>query len=157
MPMRIPPDAKVIRDSRITLIRVISTLYDRLVNGDDGLKDKVKATMREKDASFAESDLVIAALRAGSGKSTIDVYKLYRMVDAGELKLSQFLDCITVSKERLKEFLPGAIIDKLTIKGAAPAEPALFTEFKDGMEIDLDELATSLAGAIAKTVPIKLT
>jgi hypothetical protein len=83
MPMRIPPDAKVIRDSRITLIRVISTLYDRLVNGDDGLKDKVKATMREKDASFAESDLVIAALRAGSGKSTIDVYKLYRMVDAG--------------------------------------------------------------------------
>jgi hypothetical protein len=33
----------------------------------------------------------------------------------------------------------------------------LFTEFKDGMEIDLDELATSLAGAIAKTVPIKLT
>jgi hypothetical protein len=63
MPIQVPPGTSIVTDHRLTLIRVISTLYERLVDADGSMKSKVKQTMLEKQASFAESDLVIAALR----------------------------------------------------------------------------------------------
>jgi hypothetical protein len=65
---------------RLTAIRVISTLSDRLVGGDDGLKAQVKAAMQSKHADFAESDLVIGALRPGSSSGAIDARKAYKLV-----------------------------------------------------------------------------
>jgi hypothetical protein len=152
--MRIPSDAKIIRDNRITLIRVISTLYDRLVNGDDGLKTRVKQTMQDKGASFAESDLVVAALRAGAAKTSIDPRRLWSLVEAGQLQLSHFLDCISVVKTPLAKYLSGQTIDQITSKPSTEPEPMLFTEFKPGVELDVEQLSTALAGAIAQAVPI---
>lgn len=151
--MRIPADAKTVRDSRVTLVRVITTLYERLVGGDDGLKAGVKATMLEKGASFAESDLVVAALRAGSAKGSIDPRKLHELVVAGTLTLAQFLDCVAVRKEPLKAFLAGGVIDTLTANGPAP-EPSLVTEFKEGVELDVEAIAETLVAALARAVPI---
>lgn len=154
MPMRIPADAHVVTDSRITLIRVISTLHDRLVEGTDGLKAKVKATLTAKGAQFAESDLVVAALRAGAAKRRIDPKALYALVKAKKLTIEQFLSCITVSREPLEQYLSGDQIEQISIPGKTP-EPSLFTEFREGVQLDIDELAESLAGAVARVVPIK--
>lgn len=154
MPIQIPADAKIVRDSRITLIRLISHLNDRLVEGEDGLKARVKKTLADKGADYAESDLVVAALRAGTAKGTIDARKLYDLVKARKLTLDQFLGCVSVSKKPLEKLLGGAAIESLTTRGPA-AEPSLCTEFKAGVELDVDQLAQTLAGAVAHLVPIK--
>jgi hypothetical protein len=154
MPIQVPPGASIVTDNRLTLIRVISTLYERLVDSDGSMKSKVKQTMLDKQASFAESDLVIAALRAGSSRSTIDARKLYGLVKSGRLKLTQFLECVSVVQKPLKTYLTGEEITKLSTVGPA-AEPSLVTEFKEGVQLDVDELAMTLAGAISKAVPIK--
>ena len=156
--MRIPADAKVVRDSRINFIRAIKTLNDRLVDGDNGMTAKVKASLQDKDAGFAESDYVVAALRAGAAKSAVNPRKLYKLVESGALKLNEFLDCITVRKEPLKEFLSGVAIEKLEDAPAAPATPQLITEWKEGVQLDVDSLAMELAKLIpaaAASVPIK--
>jgi hypothetical protein len=150
----IPSDAKPISDQRLTLIRVISTLRDRLVEGDGGLKARVKRTMLEKEARYAESDLVIAELRPGSTKGPIDPAALYELVELKQLSLAQFLQCITVQKEPLKKFLAGGVIDRLTSAIPNPP-PHLFTDFRQGVEFNVDRLAEQLAPAIAKAVPIK--
>lgn len=54
--INVPPDERVIRDNRLTIVRVICTLYDRHVNGPGGLKDKIKISMEAKKARFAESN-----------------------------------------------------------------------------------------------------
>jgi hypothetical protein len=154
MPIRIPPEARVVRDARITTIRVISTLYDRVVKGDGGLSARVKATLREKDAAYAESELVFAALRPGSTKGPIDAEKLYELVKDRKLTLKQFLACVSVRKEPLKEYLAGGVIDELCGRVDDP-EPSLVTEFKEGVELDVDAIAMMLADAVAKAVPIK--
>jgi hypothetical protein len=66
MAIRIPPDEKVAFESRLTLIRLITTLYDKLIDSDEGVKAKVKSTLSDKKVKFAESDLAVAALRAGA-------------------------------------------------------------------------------------------
>ena len=147
MPIRVPPEATKIRDNRITLIRLICTLHDRLVEGDAGLKDKVKQSMQSKGAGFAESDLAVAALRAGPARSSIDPRKLYRLVESGELELRDFLACVTVRKEPLAQFLSGAAVEKISSAGTAP-EPSLFTEFKEGVELDFDQLSQALISAL---------
>jgi hypothetical protein len=154
MPINIPADAKIVRDSRITLIRIIATLHKRLIEDEEGLPAKVKATMADKKADFAESDLVVAALRAGGSKGTIDPRKLYKLVVAKQLTLDQFLSCVSVVKKPLEEFLSGAAIEKITTPGKSPA-PSLYTEFKEGVELDVESLGELLAGAVAKAVPIK--
>jgi hypothetical protein len=154
MAIRIPPDARIIRDSRLNLVRVIGTLNDRLVNGAQGLKARIKAAMTEKGAQFAESDLVLGALRPGSSSGDIEPHKLHELVKAGQLTMDQFLSSVSVRKTALTEYLSGATIALLSTRIHNP-EAALFTEFKEGVELDVDELAISLAGAIAKTVPIK--
>jgi hypothetical protein len=154
MPMRVPPDARKIRDARLTAIRVIGTLYERVVKGADGLSARVKAAMREKDAAFAESDLVMAVLRPGSTRGPIDAHDLYELVKARKLTLKQFLGCVTVRKEPLEEFLAGGAIEELCAVIANP-EPSLVTEFKEGVELDVEALAASLAEIVARAVPIK--
>jgi hypothetical protein len=163
MPMRIPPDAKKIRISYLDLIRAINTLKDRVVDGAGGLKARAKATMIDKGVRYAESDRVIADLRPGSTSGPIDPHDLYQLVSRSSstvagggprLTLEQFLDCVTVTKKALEKYLPGNVIDALTSKIASP-EPQLFTEFREGVELDVDDLAISLADSIARAVPIK--
>jgi hypothetical protein len=154
MPINVPADAKVIRHSNLTLIRVICTLHDKLVEGEHGLKAKAKRSLIEKDADFAESDLVVAALRAGSAKATIDPRKLYTLVEAGELTMSQFLDCVTVAKKPLERHLGSDTIDGLSTMGPAP-QPSLVTEFKAGVEPNLERLAEQLLGGLASLLPTK--
>jgi hypothetical protein len=148
-----PAGADVIRDARLTPVRVISTLAEHHVAGDDGLRARIRQTMIEKGARYARSDLVIAELRDGSTKGKIDPKRLYQQVTEGRLSLAQFLECVAVIKEPLKKYLPGAVIDRLTPTIDAPT-PSLVTEFLPGIEPDFDRLAEDLATAVAKVVPI---
>lgn len=154
MPIQIPADAKTIQEQRLTMIRVVGTLNDKLVEGDDGLKARVKATMRDKGAAFAESDLVVGALRAGTARGTITPQALYALVESGTLTLPQFFECVTVTKKPLERFLGKDAIEAMTKPGPAP-EPSLVTEFKAGLEFDPDQLAELLAGSLSRVVPIR--
>lgn len=154
MAIKIPPDAKVIQDSRLMSLQLIKSLHDRLVNADDGLRDKIKDTMNGKAAAFAESDHVVAALRAGSPRSTIDPRKLYKLIEKGELTVAQFLECVSVKKDPLAQYLSKNRIEQLETPSDAP-EPSLATEWKQGIAIDLPKLADSLvAAALAQLMPI---
>jgi hypothetical protein len=150
--IKIPDDATVVRDQRLDLIRAISTLHDRLIEPKDGpgLKSRVKETMKDKGAKFAQSDFVIAALRGGgTTRSYVDPRKLYKLVADGKLTTQQFLSVLSVRKEPLTEFLSGAEIDRLSSEGA-PSETSLFTEFKPGVSFDVDQIAEALQALIAE-------
>lgn len=152
MPIRPPSDAKIITDNRITIIRVVSTLYDLIVKRDSGASAKVKATMLDKDAPFVESTICIGALRPGNTKGPIDTQRAYdELVKTKKITLEQFLGCCTVGKEALKEHVGEKQVTSLSTTIVDPSF-TLTTEFKPGVELDFDELATSLAGAIAKAV-----
>jgi hypothetical protein len=149
--MHVPTDETVIRDCRLTLLRVVSTLYERLVEADDGLKVQVKETMQRKGADFAESDLVIARLQNGGSFSWIDARKLHGMIGSkpGQITLDQFLSCISVGKQKLEKFLSKDAIAAITNKGSsAAAYKSLVTEFKPGVAVDVDELADALQHAL---------
>jgi len=154
MPIRVPGGEKIITDKRLTAIRVISTLADKVVGGDEGLKEKVKAAMVSKDARFAESDVVIAHLRAGNGRGPIDPHELYKLVKKDELTIEQFLDCVTVQKKPLEKFLAGGVIDKLCGTIPNPA-PILVTEFKEGVDFEVGDVDDALAGLIKQSIRTK--
>jgi len=152
MAIQIPADAKVARLSNLTIIRVVKTLNDKLIEGKDGLVARAKKIMREKGVEFAQSDLVVAALRPPSGaKGFIPPSALFNKYLEGKLTHSQFLACVTVRKEPLEQFLPGAEIDAITVP-YLDREPSLYTEFRD--EPNIDDLATAIAGGLA-SLPIK--
>jgi hypothetical protein len=165
MPLKIPADAKIVSDRDLTIIRAAKTVLERVVEGEDGLIARVKQRMRTKRADFAQSDVVIAALRPGSAAGKIDASKLHQLVSprgtkpkAGQLTLEQFLECVTVNKGLLAQYLPGDTIDGLTSTVKNP-QPQLFTEFKEGVELDYEQLTAALgeafAGSIKPAVPIK--
>lgn len=152
MAIHVPADAKVVRDSRINVVQIIKALYDRFVDNDDSVKSKIKSTLQEKKADYAETEICVAALRAGTPRSSIDTNRAFKMFlskeQSKELSLAQFLSCATVSKKALEKFLSGDEIAKLSVTGGA-AEPALYIEFKPGVQVNLDEIATTIAGMVA--------
>ena len=144
MPIRIEAGAKTLRDDRLTPIRVISTLYDRRINGDTGLKAGVKKAMLAKGVDYAEDDSCVAMLRSSSSHGEIDARKLYALIKAGKLTLDQFLDSVKVEKKPLQEFLPGGVIDDLSAKIRKPS-PSLVTDFKEHVEFgDAEALIAEL-------------
>lgn len=145
--MKIPPDVRPVRDSRLDLIRVIASLHDKLVDGEESLKAKVKAVMAAKGAAFAESDLAVAALRGGAAKGSIDPARLYKLVSGGKLSMSQFLECVTVRRKPLEQHLAGEQIDRLTVM-SGQASPSLTVEFKPGAAPDLDHLVQVISDAL---------
>lgn len=147
MAIKVPSDVRPVRDSRLDLIRVISTLHDRIVDSDDSLKAKVKATMQNKGAAYAEGELAVAALRAGGVKGSIDPRRLYKMVGDGKLSMSQFLSCVSIKRKPLEEFLAGSEIDRITTT-AGEASPSLTVEFKPDRVPDLDRLIEVLLASI---------
>lgn len=154
MPIRVPSDVKPIRDSRLTPIRVISTLYDRFVDGesDDSIKNEVKQTMIAKGALFAESDLVIAALRGGGAAASkfLDVRKLHQLYAKEKITLNQFLSAVSVRKNALG-FLTNDVIETLYTTGAAgPSAPSLYTEFKPGVNFAPKDLEAAIATLVKR-------
>lgn len=137
--MKIPDDAKVAHDERLTVIRAAKVLHDRAC-GEGGLITKVKATMEAKGVMYAESELVNARLQPMTRRGPIDPRQLYKLVQGGKLKLEQFLDVVTVRKEPLAKHLPGETIDALC-GPVEVASPSLITEYKSGTTLESREVA----------------
>jgi hypothetical protein len=157
MAIRIPADVLPAREKRLTLIRAIQLLYKHFVDaGDNGhsVRDDVKETLKAKRATYAESDLAVAAVRSGSSKSKVDPRKLYELVKGRKLTAEAFLECVTVSKTPLAKHLAGDVIDSLSTIGPA-SDPWLEIELREGVQLDLDQLAEQLTGALAALAPIK--
>lgn len=154
MPIRIPTGEKIVRDARITTVRALKSLHDHMLGGEDGLVAKIKAGLRAKDATFAESEHCLAALRGGGEFGEVDPKKLYKLVESGKLKLAHFLACVKVIKTPLREHLTGAEIERLSEKVAAP-EPFLITEFREGVEFDLKHVDAAMEKLLAEGVKSK--
>lgn len=152
----IPAGATPMREPRLDPIRTICTLHDHFVDGDGGLKDLVKAAMGAAGAEYAESDLVIAQLRASS-KSSIDTHKVFALTKGKRpaVTLDQFLDCCTVQKKKLVRLLGENAIDALS-SPAGDSAKALYTEFKPAFEIPAAiDTAAILQSIIKKAVRAK--
>jgi hypothetical protein len=153
--IKVPTDAKVVSDQRLTLIRIISQLTRKLGRLDE-LKNGVKRAMNDKSARFAESDLVIAELRGGGAggaaeKRYVDQHKLHALVKRKRIKMSQFLDVICVRTSLLEKILSGDEIEKL-YRPADEAEQlealgSLYTEFKPGAEPDFNAIEDAMLDA----------
>jgi hypothetical protein len=150
MPIRIEEGAKVVRDTRLTVIRVLSTLHDRYVGE---TKDRVREALIAKDARYAESDLVVAQLRAGNDRGPVCPSKLYKLVQKGDLTMKQFLSVLTVRKEPLRAILPGGLVEQLSAPVTDP-RPSLVTEFKEGVEFeprDIEQLVSTMVSSAIVT------
>jgi len=161
MPIRIPADAKIVRDHRLTLIRAIKILStDRLQQ----LIKSVKDSLRERKAAYAESDLCLARLQGGGPVRYVDPRKVFKIVTKGRgkakarasrslapspfLTLKQFLNCCSISMEKLQQFIPADQIDALCYP-PKPGEPALYVETRPGVEIHIDRLEAAILSATA--------
>jgi hypothetical protein len=132
MPIQIKEGAKIVRETRLTAIRVLGTLHSRYV---EKTADQVKAILRAKGADYAESDLVIGALRPGAKLGAACPTKLYKLVQKGDLTMKQFLSVVSVKKDPLKKILGDDAVDKISEEIADPT-PSLITEFKEGVQFD---------------------
>jgi hypothetical protein len=152
MAMKIPSDAKVITDNRLSLIRIVAILADRLVGKKGGLKDQVKATMQDKKATYAQSELAIAQLVPGNDQGPIDANKAFALTkipkDKGGITLKEFLDCCTVGKEAFGVFVSAEKMAKMCKKIPDPT-PSLRVEFKEGIDIDPEKVGELLVEAVA--------
>jgi hypothetical protein len=132
MPIQIEEGAKIVRETRLTAIRFISTLHDRYV---DKTKDQIKELLRTKRASYAESDLVIGQLRPGAKFGAACPTKLYKLVQKGDLTMKQFLAVVSVKKGPLEKLIGEDAVNKISEEISEP-EPSLVTEFKLGVQFD---------------------
>jgi hypothetical protein len=117
MAIKIPDDAKPARVPDLDLLVGLDAFYKRIVEGEKGIKEKIKATMGKARAKYAQSDRGVAELRGGGpGKGSVSAEKLYDLVDAKKGKkitLEQFLSAIKVESSKLTSFLSGDDIDAL--------------------------------------------
>jgi hypothetical protein len=68
--------------------------------------------------------------------------------------MEQFLDAITINKTELKKHVAGDVVDKISARSKTP-EPTLFTEFKDGVEFELDDVDDALGELVKQAVRVK--
>ena len=61
--MKIPPDATIVKNEKLTPIQIIRALSAPVVTE---LGREVKKAMQSREARFAESDLVLARLQGGA-------------------------------------------------------------------------------------------
>ncbi|MDP9175637.1 MAG: hypothetical protein M3O30_17475 [Planctomycetota bacterium] len=149
MGIKFLPDAEVVADERLTIVQVIKALQKPYL---PDLVTAIKSDLIEKDAVFAESDLVRAHLRGGDGDADElprfpDAAKLHKLVKSGKITLKQFLNCVTVRGDALEKLLPPSEIDNICSDGA-PTDPGagrkLYTEFKPGVAFDYSRLEAAL-------------
>jgi hypothetical protein len=165
MPIKIPPGAVVIRDRRLSAIKILSELTKP--DGQlDTLKNAVKKTMVEKKATFVESDLAIGQLRSASSgangeRKFVDATKLHGLIKKGRITLEQFLSVLCVRTSLLPQILSGDEIAGLSeeprakqaessLTACAAPVGALYTDFKPDLHVDLDEVLDSIGSAVAK-------
>jgi hypothetical protein len=155
MAIKIPEDAKPARVPDLDLLVGLDAFYKRIVEGDKGIKEKIKEPRwARRGAEFAESDIALASLRGGSQLSAIDAEQLYELVDAKKgptLTIEQFLECATIRVEPLKQYLSGETIDGLRGR-VADQQPRLVTEFKPGIVFDVDGAAADLVKLIKDNI-----
>jgi hypothetical protein len=159
MAMKIPPDAPIIRDRRLTLIRILSHLTAEKTGRLDVLKCQVKKSMAEKGAKFAESELVYARLQSagdGGGKQFVDPKLLHELVKTKRITIEQFLGVLCVRTSLMPQILSGEEIAAIS----KPAESSdksgdgqgglgsLFTEFKPDVHVDFDAIEAAILKAV---------
>jgi hypothetical protein len=145
--INIPPDAKVIKNSKLTIIRTISTLHDKHVKGKGGLKDQVIEDMNKKRATFAQSEHVVARLLPGGVKMEIDPGKFYELFKSKKITQQQFLGCVSVGKGAAEEILSPIDVAAISVSGATSSQ-SLLTEFRPGISASIEEV--DLSGLILK-------
>jgi len=161
--MKIPAGAKVVRDQRLTLIHVVKSLSGQR------LKDQVKSvkqSLADKKTPYAESDLCLGRRQGGGPVTTPDIRKVFALVGKphdghrvalgkkakcarGALTLRQFLSIATVSKDALKKYLNDEQIEAVC-GPPRPGEPALVTELRSGVTLDLEAIENALVGCCLK-------
>jgi hypothetical protein len=133
--MKIPADAKIVRDERLTFLSILSLLA--IEDGfADRLKADVKSALKAKGAEYGQSDFALGRLQGGGDKKAIDPKKFWAHVKSGKIKLADALKCISVKKKESLAFLSENEVDDIS-KKTGIAAPSLFAEFKDGISIDL--------------------
>jgi hypothetical protein len=154
--IRVPAGVEPIHDKRLDLIRAIKSLEKEKL---PALIDAVKATMRDKSATFAESDFTVAELRnaGGAGKDPqpwIDPVRLYDLVRKRKISLDQFLAAVIVSDVAAANILTGAQREAVTVQPRSSGRArkkkakALCVDFKPGSGIDLEAALGALQSAL---------
>jgi hypothetical protein len=149
--MKLPLAANIITDRRLTSIAILKAFCEKGARLDQ-LKDQVKQRMRDRDAKYAQSELVMAHLVSSEPKRFVDPKKFYHLVKTNRVALADFLACICVRTSQLPRILSESEIENLL--DAAPAEGggaeqkgALYTDWKDGAAIDLDAIEDAMVKA----------
>ncbi len=152
MAIKIPEDAKIVKDSRLTAIAAIAVLVKFHIQK---LKEDVKAAMKRRGVKFAESDFAVAHLRDGGNATYVDPAKLFKLtLAAGKRKLTvnEFFQCVRASRERVEEFLSPEEIDAVSVQ-AGEVDPRLYVELKLNAQVDFD----AIEQAVAKAVTVELS
>jgi hypothetical protein len=100
----------------------------------DPIKTAVKARMEADALDIVEGDFFEGLLVTGT-RGMIDPAKVFRLIKKGELTESQFLECISVNREKLSEYLGGKEVDRLS--DFTPASPQLRITRRKGVEVTL--------------------
>jgi hypothetical protein len=151
--IKIPPETNVVTDQRLTLIRILSTLTAK-AGRLDTMKGAVKASLKSKGATFAQSELVIARLSSGGERSFVDPRKLYDLVKAKRITHAEFLGVICVRSSLLPPILSGTEIEEISAPDAAgEGQGSLYTEFKSQVSVNFaaieEAIVTSALSSLA--------
>jgi hypothetical protein len=156
MAIKIPEDAKPARVPDLDLLVGLDAFYKRIVEGEKGIKEKIKTTMGKARAKYGQSDRGVAELRGGGpGKGSISAEKLYDLVDAKKGKkitLEQFLSAIKVESSKLTSFLSGDDIDALRGPAAGTIAPSLYPELRPDFTVDVDGATAALLKLIENNI-----
>jgi hypothetical protein len=152
MAIKIPEDAKVLKDSRLTAIAAIALVVKFHVQK---LKEDVKAAMKRRGVKFAESDFAVAHLRDGGNATCIDTAKLFKLTTVpGKRKLTvnEFFQCVRASRERVEEFLSPEEIEAVSVQ-ARESDSRLYTELMPNAAVNFD----AIEQAVIKAVTLQLS
>lgn len=150
MPIKVPTDAKIVRDRRLDFVRIVKLLYARAAKSAEAVKESLEA----KEAEFAQGDLAMARLQPGGVTSAIDPKKFFSLAKEKKLTAAQQQSCCSINKEPLKEFFNEREIESIS-KTTGTRESSLTVETRPDVTIDIEGIETELVKLIESTEAVR--
>jgi hypothetical protein len=110
-------------------------------------RDKVKLSMIEKSVDRVAGEYFEGLLICPADRGTIEARKLFRLVAAGKLTESQFLECVTVQRKAAEQYVAGKELDRMS--SFTESTPYIKIARRKDVQLELVDMVKGLSAALA--------